>query len=166
MPNDDVADVLPLDQHVRLADRVGLVVQLLAEHGQPRLRVHRRQMLFRDRQHAARARRRVVDRAHDAGLGQNLVVLDEDQVDHQADDFARGEMLAGRLVRQFGELADQLLEDEAHLGVVDDVGVQVDAGELLGDHDRAGSFLASRSIWVAKSNRSKMSRTLAEKPWT
>ena len=130
---DDVADVLPLDEHVRLADGVGLGVQLLPEHGEPRLRVHRGQVLFRDRQHAARAGRRIVDRAHDAGLGQNLVVLDEDQVDHEADDLARREVLAGRLVREFGELADQLLEDEAHLGIVDDVGVKVDAGELLGD---------------------------------
>ena len=90
-------------------------------------------MLARDRQHAARAGRRVVDRAHDAGLGQHVVVLDEQQIDHQADDLARREVLAGRLVGEFRELADQLLEDEAHLCVADLVGVQVDAGELLGD---------------------------------
>ncbi len=130
---DDVADILPLDQHVRLADGVGFWVQLLPEHRESRLRVHRGQMLFGDRKHAARAGGRVVDRAHDAGLGQNLVVLDEDEVDHQADDFARGEMLSGRLVGEFRELADQLLEDEAHLGVVDDVGVKIDGGEFLGD---------------------------------
>ena len=72
-------------------------------------------------------------RAHDAGLGQGLVVLDEEQIDHQPDDFARGEVLSGGLVGKFGELADQFLEDRAHLGIADGVGVEVDVGELLGD---------------------------------
>ncbi|HLL02270.1 MAG TPA: hypothetical protein VK539_16910 [Myxococcaceae bacterium] len=42
-------------------------------------------------------------------------------------------MLSGGLVGELGELADQLLEDVAHLRVADDLGVQVDIGELLGD---------------------------------
>ena len=75
----------------------------------------------------------IVDGADHAGLGQGRVVLDEQQVDHQPDDFARREVLAGGLVGQFGELADQFLEDRAHLGVADGLGVQVDVGELLGD---------------------------------
>ena len=91
------------------------------------------QVLAGDGQHAAGAGRRVVDRAHHAGLGQRLVILDEDQIDHQPDDFARREVLAGGLVGEFGELADQLLEDRAHLGVADGFRVQVDVGELLGD---------------------------------
>ena len=33
----DVGDILALDQHVGLADGVGLGVELLAEHGEPRL---------------------------------------------------------------------------------------------------------------------------------
>ena len=119
-------------------------------------------MLAGDRQHAAGAGRRVVDRAHDAGLGQHVVVLDEEQIDHQPDDLARREVLAGRLVRELGELADQLLEDEPHLGVADGLGMQVDVGELLGDQIEQ-PHLASRSIWVGKSKRSKMSRTAGEK---
>ena len=90
-------------------------------------------MLLGDRQHAARARRRVVDGANHARLGQRVVVLDEQQVHHQADDLARREVLAGRLVRELGEPADQLLEDQPHLGVADRVGMQVDVRELLGD---------------------------------
>ena len=90
-------------------------------------------MFIGDRQHSARARGRVVDGADHAGLGQHVVVLDEQQVDHQADDFARREVLTGRLVGQFRELADQLLEREPHLVVVDRLGMQVDARELLGD---------------------------------
>ena len=91
------------------------------------------EVLAGDAQHAAGAGGRIVERAHDAGLGQGLVVLDEEQVDHQPDDFARREVLSGGLVRELGELADQLLEDRAHLRVADDLGVQVDVGELLGD---------------------------------
>jgi hypothetical protein len=128
---DDVADVLALDQHVRLADGVGLIVQFLAEHGQARVGVLGHEVLSRYRQHAAGAGGGIVDGAHHAGLGQRIVVLDEEQIDHQADHFAGGEMLPGRLVGDFRELADQLLEGETHLMVVDHVGVQIDPGELL-----------------------------------
>ena len=93
----------------------------------------RRQMFLGDGQHAASASGRIIDRADDAGLGQHLVILDEDQIDHEADDLARREMLAGRLVGDFREFADQLLEHEAHLAVVHDLGMKVDAGEFLRD---------------------------------
>jgi len=132
--NHDVADVLALDEHVSFADGVGLVVQFLTEHRQPRIRVVLRQVFAGDGQHAARAGGWVIDGAHDgiAG-GEYVVVLDEQQIDHQADDFTRGEMLPGRFVGDFGKLANQLFEDQAHLGVVDGAGMQVDIGELLGD---------------------------------
>ena len=42
-------------------------------------------------------------------------------------------MLPGGLVGELGELADELLEDHAHLGVADLVRVEVDVGELLRD---------------------------------
>ncbi|MDQ1081472.1 hypothetical protein QE401_003998 [Pseudoroseomonas cervicalis] len=129
----DVADILALDQHVRLADGVALVVQLLAEHAQRGLRVVRHQMLPRHREHAARPGRGVVDGAHGAGAGgQDVAVLDEQQVDHQPDDVARGEVLARRLVGDFREFADQLLEGQAHIVVADLVGVQREGGEALG----------------------------------
>ena len=67
------------------------------------------------------------------GLGQHVVVLDEQKVDHQADDFARREVLSRRLVRQLRELPDQLLEDVAHLLISDLVGMEVDVRELLCD---------------------------------
>ena len=130
---DDVGDILPFDEHVGLADGVGLVVQLLPEHGEPRLRVMLFQILTCDGQHATRARGRVVNGAHHARLGQHIVVFDEQQVDHQADDFARGEVFPGGLVGDFGELADQLFEYQSHLTVADDFGVQVDLCELFGD---------------------------------
>ncbi len=83
-------------------------------------------VLVGDREHAAGARRGIVDGAHDAGLRQDVVVLDEEQVDHQADHLARREVFPGGVVGGFGELADQLLEDEAHLDVGDALRVQVD----------------------------------------
>ena len=130
---DNVGDILPFDEHVGFADRVAFVVQLLAGHRQAGLGVEVREVLARDRQHAACPRSGVVDRAHDAGLGQHVVILDKEEVDHEADDFARREVLSGRLVREFREFADQLFEDVAHLRVADFVRVEVDVRELFGD---------------------------------
>ena len=59
------------------------------------------------------------------------LVAGEHQVDHQMDDVARREVLAGVLVQRLVELADQLLEDRAHRRVVDLVGMQVDVLEPL-----------------------------------
>ena len=84
-----------------------------------------------DREHAARARAGVRDRPHDAGLVQGLVVVREDQGDHQADDLTRREVLARVLVHRLVELPEQLLEDVAHLQVRDLVRVEVDVLELL-----------------------------------
>ena len=59
------------------------------------------------------------------------LVAGQHQVDHQVDDVARREVLAGVLVQRLVELADQLLEDRPHRRVVDLVGVQVDVLEAL-----------------------------------
>ena len=74
----------------------------------------------------------------DAWVGEDLVVLGEEQVDHEPDDLAGREVLPGRLVGEFGEPPDQLLVEVAHLQVGDDVGVQVDVGELARSPGRAG----------------------------
>ena len=99
-----------------------------------RARVELAQVVGRDREHAARPARGVEQRAHDAGGPQGVVVLDEQEVDHQPDDLARREVLAGGLVGCLREAADQLLVEVAHLGVADRVGVEVDLGHL-GDHE-------------------------------
>jgi hypothetical protein len=127
----DVGDVLPLDEHVRLADSIGLGVQFLAVHDQASVGVQFGQMLASDAQHAAGPGRRVTDRAHDARFGEGLVVLDEEEIDHQPDHLARREMLARSFVRELGEAPDQLLEHRSHLGVGHNVGVQVDVREFL-----------------------------------
>ena len=41
----------------------------------------------------------------------------DEQVDHELDDLARGEVLSGGLVGVFGEFPDQVLEDVAHVVV-------------------------------------------------
>jgi hypothetical protein len=38
----------------------------------------------------------------------------QQQVDHELDDFARGEVVAGRFVGGFVEAPDQVLEHQAH----------------------------------------------------
>ena len=130
----DVRGVLALEHHVRAADRVGLGVQLLPEDLKPRLGVERAQVVLGNREHAARPARRVAERLDDARLGEDVVlVVDEEQVDHQPDDLARREVLAGGLVGELGELADQLLVEVAHLDVRHGLRVQVDVGELA-DH--------------------------------
>ncbi len=129
----DVVRVLPLDQHVRLADGVGLGVQLLPEDLEPGVGVQLGQVLLGHAQHAAGAAGRVVHGAHDAGLAEGVVVLHEEEVDHEPDDLAGREVLPGGLVALLGELADQLLEDVPHLQVGDAVGVEVHRRELLHD---------------------------------
>jgi len=47
------------------------------------------------------------------------------------DDIARGEVLTGRLIGAFGELADQLLEDDAHAPVADVIRAQALNGKAL-----------------------------------
>jgi hypothetical protein len=103
----------PFISNVRLTDRIGLVVQLLAKHGQTGIRIQVGKVLTRHRQHAARTGRGIVDGSHHPRLGQHLVIFDEQQVDHQANNLTRGEMLPGGFVGDLGKLADQLLEDQS-----------------------------------------------------
>ena len=135
-----VAAVLRLHVEVGLADGEGLGVDLLAEqvdvgagvHGRGAARavagLPRGDVLLGEGEHAPRAAARVVDAEHDALRAQPPPVAREQQVDHEVDDVARREVLAGVLVQRLVELADELFEDGAHRGVVDGVGVQVDPG--------------------------------------
>jgi len=57
----------------------------------------------------------------------------EQQVDHQFDDFARGEVLPGFFVGLFRADPDQFLERITHLYLIDPLWREVDFGESL-DH--------------------------------
>ena len=60
-----------------------------------------------------------------------VFVAGEHQVDHQVDDVARSEVLAGIFVQRLVEAADQLLKDNTHRRVVHPIGMQVDVPEPL-----------------------------------
>jgi hypothetical protein len=130
---DDVRRVLALEHHVRATDGVGLLVQLLPEDLEPRLRVELPEVVLGHGEHPAGPAGGVEERLDDPRFPEHLVVLDEEQVDHEPDHLARGEVLSGRLVRELRELPDELLVQVAHLHVRDDVRMQVDLRELRDD---------------------------------
>lgn len=126
----DVLDLLPLDQHVRLADGVGLGVELLAVQRHGDLLADGLDVLVALGEEAAGAGSRVID--GDDAVGLELVVLPGDhQRGGQVHDIARGEVLPGGFVGAFRELADQLFEDDAHAEVADALGAQVGSSKAL-----------------------------------
>jgi hypothetical protein len=137
---DDVGDVLAFDEHVGLADGVGFGVEFLAVHDEAGPGVHGGEVFPGDGEHAAGAGSGVVEGTDDAGLGEGFVVLNEDQVDHQANDFARGEVFPGGFVGEFGEFADQFFKDRPHLSIADGRRVKIDVGELFGDEVEEARF--------------------------
>ena len=124
---------MPLDEQVGGGDGEGALVVVLAEDPELRLGVVLVQVALRLGQHAAGATRRVEELADGAGAGQQVVVVNEEQIDHEADDVAGGEVIACGLVGQFVEAADEVLEDQPHVVVRDVVGVQVHVAELGDD---------------------------------
>ncbi len=74
----DAGDVLPLDEHVGLADGVALGVELLAEGAHDGLGVELVHVFHARGEETAGARGGIVNGADDAGLGEGVVVLHED----------------------------------------------------------------------------------------
>ena len=144
----DVGDVLPFDEHVRLADGVGLRIEFLTVHDQAGIGVVVGEMFSSDAEHAAGTGGGVVQVADHARLGKRIIIFDEDEIHHQLDDFTRGEVLTGGFVGKFGELADQFLKHQTHFGVADLVGVQVDGGEFLCDHVQQTSLIEPVDLGV------------------
>ena len=104
-----------LHQHVGGRGGEGALVVVLPVDVEPRRAVVLAQVVLRLGQHAAGAAGRVEELAHGAGRGEQLVVVDEQDAHHQPDDLARREVVAGGLVGQLVEAADEVLEDEPHL---------------------------------------------------
>ena len=121
----DEVRVVALDQHIRLADGEGLVVELLPEGDDLRRGIELMDILLGDGKHASRSTSRVVDGLCDIVAGEKFAVVVEEDVDHELDDFARGIVLPCVLVVRLGESADDLLKDIAHLKIGDHGRVQV-----------------------------------------
>jgi hypothetical protein len=83
-----------------------------------------------DREHPARAAGWIEQGPDDARGPEHLVVLVQQEVNHQTDHFARREVLARSLVGELVELAEELLVDVTHLDVRDRVRVEVDINHL------------------------------------
>ncbi len=129
----DILGLVPLQEHVRATDRIGFGVDLLPEEVDPRAGLELLDVLLGGGEHATCAAGRVQDVNDRSGLADALLVGPEQQLDHQLDHLARGEVLTGRLVGGVRELADQLLEDVSHVVVADLPRAEVDPGEPL-DH--------------------------------
>ena len=86
--------------------------------------------------HSARSARRIVDRAVDAGLI-DILLASVDEVRHEPNDLTRREVIPGFLVGLFVEAHYQMLEQIAHLKVVDPVRVKIDTGHCLNDCEEA-----------------------------
>ncbi len=129
----DVGHVLPTNQHICLAGGVGFIVQLLAEHGEPRFGVQGVEVFPRHGEHPASACRRVIQGADNTTLGQRRIIFGEQQLHHEVNHFTGREVFSGRLVGHFRKAPEEFLEQQAHLVVAEGVGMQVEAGEFLGD---------------------------------
>jgi len=101
---DDIGDVLPLDQHVRLTDGVRLRVEFLPVHDEAGIGVHGGEVFIRHGEHSAGTGCRIVDRTDYTGFGESVSIFDKEEVHHEPDDFARSEMFPGGLVGKFSEL--------------------------------------------------------------
>ena len=121
-----------------------------------------RDVLLRDHQHAARAAARVVDGADRPARADRGLVARQHQVDHQVDDVAWREVLAGVLIQRLVELADQFLEDRAHRRVVDPVGVQVHVLEALEHLEQQPGLIQSADRVVEVESLEHLTHVLAE----
>ena len=91
--------------------------------------------LLRHGQHAARAAGGVINLFVDARFV-NVLFVGVDQAGYQPDHLTRGEVVPSFLVRLFVEAHDEVLEDVAHLDVVDLVRVQINVGHGLHDVEK------------------------------
>ena len=102
-------------EHLRPAGRPRLWVQFLPPEVDPCVRIEGFDLVFRGGQHAAGSAGGVEDVDDLALAADRVPVRGDQQVHHQVDDLARGEVLAGGGVRVLVELADQVLEHVAHV---------------------------------------------------
>ncbi len=121
------------DEHVGGGCGKGTLIVILAVNVEARGGVVLAEVILGLGEHAAGAAGRIEQLANRAGCGQQLVIVDEENADHQPHDLARREVIAGGFVGQFVEPPDEVLEDQPHLLVGHAVRVKVDFAELRDD---------------------------------
>jgi hypothetical protein len=126
-----IAAVAALEKEVGLADSERFGFDLLAKQIDVGGGAQLEDAFLGDGEHAAAAATGIIDARDEMFAGKHRFVGRGEQVDHQANDFAWGEVLAGVLVERLVELTNQLLEDIAHVEVGDALGVQIDVLEAL-----------------------------------
>ncbi len=122
-----------LDQQVGGGNSVGSRVVVLTEDAHGGAVVVGAYPVLRLGEHAASAAGRVADGDDDPLLGEYVTVGLQQQVDHEADDLARGEVVTRGLVGRLVEAPDQVLEHQPHGDVVHHAGMQIDFRKF-GDH--------------------------------
>ena len=121
----DVRGVFAFDERVRLADGECLVVNFLPVGDECRGGVELFEVFARDGEHAAGAAGGIVKRLDGVGRGEHFIVVHEEDVDHEPDEFARRVVLPGILVAGLGEFADDFFKDVSHFQIGNVVGMEV-----------------------------------------
>ena len=125
-----------LQEHARQTDGVGFRFQFLAVWNKRGCRaiaiLQRLNVLHPVGDKAAGPDRRVIERANDAGVvDEHLVIRFEQELNAQVDNVARCHEILGRFVHFGPEAADKVFIDVRHGPLGNRVGVQVDGGEVL-----------------------------------
>ena len=159
------AAALGAHEHLGLADGPRLGVDLLAEKVDLGGRIDGLDVVDGGGEHAAGAAGWVEDVDDLAFAGDGVGIRGDEQVDHELDDFAGGEVLAGCFVGVLGEVPDQVLEDVTHV-VVGQLIQVAHLGEATDYSGREVFALASLVIWLSRSNQANTCRTFGENPFT
>ena len=117
--------VFAFNERVRLADGERLIVDFLPVGDERRGGVELFEIFARNGEHAASAAGGIVERLDGVWRGEHFIVVHEEDVDHEPDDFARRVVLPGVLVAGLGEFADDFFKDVAHFQIGNVVGMEV-----------------------------------------
>ena len=91
--------------------------------------------------HSTRPTAGIIDSTDDVVLLQRFSVLGKQEIDHQADDLPRREVLTGVLVQRLVESPNKLFKDETHLMVGYLIGMKVDVFKPLHDEKKETGLL-------------------------
>lgn len=118
-----IVGVAAANEHIRLGDAKRKGIQLLPEAGDIRIGVQLLEPFLHAGEHLAGAHRHVVNRLGDA-VPIKFCIADQ-QVAHEIDNIAAGEVRSGLLVVGLGEPLHQVLEDIAHIHCADFFGAHI-----------------------------------------